>query len=84
MRQEGLVTIERNTNDKRLVNVTLTDKGREVLSRAIPVAREVADRVMLSLAEGDTGLLEKLLGILSQNAHDGLEHVAKLSRPQLD
>ncbi len=83
MRQEGLVTVERNTNDKRFVNIALTDNGREVLSRAMPVAREVVDRVMLSIAEGDTALLEKPLRILRQNAHDGLEHVAKLSQPRL-
>ena len=35
MRRDGLVTAERSSSDKRFVNITLTDKGREVLSRAI-------------------------------------------------
>ena len=34
MRQDGLVTAERNSRDRRLVNVTLTEKGREALSRS--------------------------------------------------
>jgi len=71
MRQEGLVTIDRNTSDKRFVDVTLTDKGRGVLRQAVPVAREVIDQVMLSIAEGDAALLEKTLRVLRQNAHYG-------------
>ena len=81
MRRDGLVTAERNSSDKRLVNVTLTDKGREVLSQAMPVAKEVVSQVMSSISEGDTVPLEKVLRILRKNAHDGLEHVAKRSQP---
>ena len=81
MRRDGLVTTERNSSDKRLVNVTLTDKGRDVLSRAMLVATEVVNQVMLSISEDDAALLEKPLRLLRQNAHDGLEHVAKRSQP---
>jgi len=76
MKQEGLVTAERNGNDKRLVNIKLTEKGREVLGQAIPVAQEVVKQVMLSITEGDAALLKEKLGILRQNAHDGLEDLA--------
>jgi len=82
MRQEGLVTTERNTNDKRHVNITLTNNGREVLMQTMPVAREVVDQVMLSISEGDDALLEKPLRVLRQNAHDGLEDLAKRAQPQ--
>ena len=81
MKQDGLVTAERNSSDKRLVNVNLTNKGRNILHEAMPVAKEVVDQVMLSITEGDAVLLEKLLRILRQNAHHGLEHAARL--PQL-
>ncbi len=84
MRRDGLVTTERNSSDKRLVNITLTDKGREALNRAMPVAKEIVDQVMLSIDEGDAALLEKHLRTLRQNAHYGLEHVAKRSQPQLE
>ena len=83
MRQEGLVTAERNSGDKRFVNIALTDKGREVISQAMPAAKEVVNQVMLSISEGDAVLLEKSLRLLRQNAHRGLEHVAKHSQPEL-
>lgn len=77
MRLEGLIATERNTRDKRIINVTLTDKGREVLSRAMPVAKEVVEKVMLSITESDAALLEKILRALRQNAQFGLEDLAK-------
>jgi DNA-binding MarR family transcriptional regulator len=73
MKQEGLVTAERNKSNKRFVNIKLTDKGREVLGQAMPVAEEVVNQVMLSITEGDAALLKEKLTILRQNAHHGLE-----------
>jgi len=81
MRRDGLVTTERKNRDKRFVNVTLTDKGREALNRAMPVAEEIVDRVMLSIDEGDAALLEQALRVLRQNAHQSLEHVTKVEKP---
>jgi DNA-binding MarR family transcriptional regulator len=75
MRQDGLVVTERRGSDKRFVNVTLTDKGRETLVKATPVAQEVVNQVMLSITEHDAALLEKKLAILRQNAHHGLENL---------
>ncbi len=80
MRQDGLVTAERNSSNKRFVNITLTDKGREVLRQAMPVAREVVNQVMVSIAERDAILLEKLLRVLRENARDGLEDIT--NRPK--
>jgi len=82
MKQDGLVTTERNSNNKRLVNVTLTNKGQEVLSQTMPVAKEVVNQVMSSISEDDATLIEKLLKVLRQNAHDGSEHIAKHSQPK--
>ena len=81
MRQDELVTAERNSSDKRLVNINLTDKGQEALNRTTPVAKEIVDQVMLSIDEGDAALLEKHLRTLRQNAHQGLEHIAKVEKP---
>ena len=83
LKQDGFVKTTRNNADKRLVNVKLTDKGREALNRAMPVAREIVDQVMLSISEDDTVLLEKTLRVLRQNAHSGLEHLATCSQSQL-
>jgi len=84
MKRDGLVRIERNNRDKRFVNISLTAKGRKILKQAMPVAREIVNRVMLSISEGDAGPLEKSLRVLRQNAHDGLEHLAKCAQPQPD
>ena len=81
MRRDGLVTAERNKRDKRFVNISLTDKGREVLNQAMPVAREIVNRVMTSISEDDALQLEKLLRVLRQNADSGLEDVAKQASP---
>ena len=75
MSQDGLVVTERSSSDKRFVNITLTDKGRETLIKAMPVAQEVVSKVMLSITESDAALLEKKLTILRQNADYGLENL---------
>ena len=81
MKRDGLIRTERNPRDKRFVNVSLTDKRREVFMKAMPVAREIVDQVMSSISEDDALLLEKSLRALRQNAHHGLEYVAKRSQP---
>ena len=84
LERDGLVRAERNNRDKRFVSVSLTTKGRKVLKQAIPMAREIVNQVMSSISEGDAVPLEKSLRVLRQNAHDGLEHLAKSARPQPD
>ena len=81
LERDGLVSTKRNDRDRRFVNVTLTDKGRRVLTQATPVAREIVNQVMLSIAESDAALLEKRLRVLRQNACDGMQHDYKHYRP---
>jgi len=81
MSRDGLVTAERNNANKKLVDIVLTDKGREVLNRAMPVARKVVNQVMSSIAAGDAVLLEKSLGVLMRNARYGLEELADHPQP---
>ena len=80
LKQDGLVRAKRHNRDKRSVSIILTDKGREVLSQAMPVAREIVHQVMVSIGEGDSALLEEPLRVLRQNAYDGLENVNKHSQ----
>ncbi len=77
LQRDGLVRVERNIKDKRFVNVSLTATGRKVLKQAMPVAREIVNQVMSSISEGDAVPLEESLKVLRQNAHDGLQHLAK-------
>jgi DNA-binding MarR family transcriptional regulator len=81
MEAEGLVRTKRHNKDKRSIDVTLTGKGRKVLNQATPAAREIVNMLMSSITEGDAILLEKFLRVLSQNAHHGLEYIAKVSQP---
>jgi len=84
LKRDGLVRTERRNRDKRFVDVTLTAKGRKVLKRTTREAREIVNRLMLSISEGDAVRLEKSLRVLRQNAHDGLEHLVKRAQPQPD
>jgi DNA-binding MarR family transcriptional regulator len=77
MRRDGLVTSERNINNKRLVNIKLTDKGRETLNKAMLVAQEVVNQVVLSTTESDATLLKEKLAILRKSAHYALEYLVK-------
>ena len=71
MKRDGLISTKRNRRDKRLVNIRLTNKGRNVLTQATPLARDIANQVMLSMSEGDAVVLDRLLRVLRQNAHPG-------------
>ena len=44
MNQQGLVTTECNSSNKRLVNIKLTEKGPTTLSKAMPVEQEVVNK----------------------------------------
>ncbi len=80
LKRDGLVKTNRNSKDRRVTTVTLTDKGQHVLSEATPVSREIVKEVMRSFSEDDAVLLEKQLRVLRQNAHNGLGDVVKHSQ----
>jgi len=72
MQKDGLITAERNSSDKRSVDIILTDKGRELLRQVMPVAQDIIDRVMSSMTEVDIALLEKQLKTLRQDIYTAL------------
>ena len=77
MKKAELVRTERSNLNKKIVNVILTDKGREALAEIMPVAHKIVDQVMLSMTEDDATLLEKQLRLIRENAHSGLIGVTK-------
>ena len=81
MSKEGLIRTRRNTEDRRSINIILTDKGREVLDQVAPVAKDIINQVMLSISKADATSLERSLGTLRQNAHYGIEEIARRSQP---
>ncbi len=80
--RDGLVRTEHSDKDRRTKKVILTDKGRSVLAETTPTARDIVDRVMLSISESDAALLERLLKTLRQNAHEGLQDITGRSQPK--
>jgi len=72
MKKDGLVTRERNKKNRRSVNITLTDKGRDVLNQAIPTAREIINQIMSSISEKEFLVLDKPLGLMEQNARNAM------------
>jgi len=79
MKREGLVEVEPSTTDRRSVNIIITEKGKKKLEAAQPVAREIVERVMTSMGERNINSLTKSLGILRQNAHNGMSDLFKSS-----
>lgn len=59
MERNGLVRRERNTRDKRKINVYLTERGRGLKSELLPLARDVVETAVngFSQRERDTFML---------------------------
>jgi len=77
MTKDGLVETKPDSNDRRITNVFVTKKGREVLDRAIPVAKEVVNKIMSSITEDDATQMEKLMKFMRLNAHSSLVNMTK-------
>ena len=53
MERDGLITTAPNTNDRRSILVTVTEKGRDVLKKSEPVSWGIVDRIMETISEED-------------------------------
>ena len=72
MKRDGLVDVTPNANDKRSVIITLTEKGREKLVQAEPVAEEIANQVMSKIGKTNMASMNKYLNTVKHNAIDGI------------
>jgi DNA-binding MarR family transcriptional regulator len=70
MKKAGLVRTERDSKDKRLVNIILTDKGREVYIQSAPVVNKCVQQIAAVLSDDNAILIQRPLRILRQNAKD--------------
>jgi DNA-binding MarR family transcriptional regulator len=77
MLKDGLIETKPDSNDRRIINVFITKKGRDILKRGTPLAKEVIDKVMLSMTENDAIQLEKLMRFMRLNAHSSLENLTQ-------
>jgi DNA-binding MarR family transcriptional regulator len=61
MKEEKFVTTQRSTKDKRVVEITLTDKGRNTYEQTNPDARNIIKELMHGIGERDISNFEKVL-----------------------
>ncbi len=67
MTKEKLVTSEWSTTDRRVNNVIITDKGRELYNKAEPLSIQMIKKLMQGLKEDDLKKFERLLEIPKRN-----------------
>ena len=77
MSRDGLVRTERSNRDKRFINVILTRKGKQLRNKATTIAKEIVDKVMSSFNQDEIPHCERMLMSMRQNAHDGLDTIAR-------
>jgi DNA-binding MarR family transcriptional regulator len=73
MKKDGLVATERSQIDRRSVDVILTEKGRSVLTQALPTAREVVARFTASMSKQELVAAEKLLNKVKRNFNKNIK-----------
>jgi DNA-binding MarR family transcriptional regulator len=70
MERRGLILRERNAEDRRKINITLTAQGRRLKTKLLPHAAKINRKATRGMSETETGELRRLLAKLIQN----LEH----------
>ena len=67
MEKQGLLTRKRDSDDRRKMTVKLTDKGRGLKPKLIPIAKAVNDRPITGLTPEQVSDLKAMLEILRNN-----------------
>lgn len=78
MERNGLVRRSRNEVDRRKVNILLTQKGRRLKDKLLPLAIEVVNSAVDGFSDRDLALFLKLLSHMQANL------VAKMREADLD
>jgi DNA-binding MarR family transcriptional regulator len=68
MAKAGLVTTERDLQDRRIIHILITEQGRKVYKKAQRVARENMQGVMKGISADQALELEKILAVLRENS----------------
>ena len=72
LKKEGFVETKRREANHRFVDITITDKGREKLEEAVPIAEAIAHQIIDSLDELEATELITIFDSFKQKALDGL------------
>lgn len=63
----GIVSKQASATDKRLVSLSLTDKGRQIMAEIGPMARAYEAEIRAKLSRDDRAALDRILGVLLEN-----------------
>jgi len=66
--QSGLLTKLRSAHDSRVVEISLTEQGRDLLDRLAPTQRRVNDQQFAELTAEEFGELRRLVRLLIENS----------------
>lgn len=67
MEQGGLVKRNRNSDDKRKINIFLTARGQQLKDELMPIAKEVVDAAASGFTEREIQMLMQFLGAIQAN-----------------
>jgi DNA-binding MarR family transcriptional regulator len=67
MKKEQLVTTEQSQKDKRIYNILITDKGKELYKQATHIIEKTIQKLMLGIDESNAHEFEKFLDIIQDN-----------------
>ena len=70
MERSGFIKRERNADDGRKINIYLTDLGRELEEKLVPLAKEVLSEASSGLSAAENQTLLKLLKVIQENLDD--------------
>ncbi len=76
LEENGFVERRQNENDKRVINVYLTEKGREIEKEFINLRQQSAESWCAELSEHEKALLSELLGKLISSMEGSLSKKA--------
>jgi DNA-binding MarR family transcriptional regulator len=67
LKEDGLVSTERGTSDTRFNFVSITDRGKALMEKTLPGAREHAEKVLASFDGEALGELCRMMGVIEKN-----------------
>lgn len=64
---EGFAIRERGENDRRVVNISITDQGKEIISQVTERQKEMLEGIFDQLQEEDLQHLRRIFGVVLAN-----------------
>ena len=67
LERDGLIQRERNNTDRRVICITLTDKGDKLISDLLPIGIKFNDDLLAGIDENELVIYEKVLNKMIAN-----------------